>query len=139
MRAYISGIDVLHQVQEGWFRLRFLTPAAKAWRDEVLDGFDRAGVHDDVLVPLLAGPTFLDLMRSEGLRCVRCVPPDVAYRSDGTDFLFWFISQKARQWAQENLAEPVTRVADAVVVEQRHARPLLEGLERDGLSAAVRP
>ncbi len=139
MRAYISGIDVLHQVQDGWLRLRFLTPAAMAWRDKNLDGFDRAGIHNDVLVPLLVGSTFLDLMRSEGLTCIRCVPPDVSYRDDGSVILFWFASEKAQQWAAENLAEPVTEFAGAVVVEHRYAGPLLEGLERDGLRTLERP
>ncbi len=133
MRAYISGIDVLHQVQEGLLRLRFLTPAAMAWRDGNLDGFDRAGAHNDVLVPLLAGSTFIELMRAEGLRCIRCVPPDVTYRDEGTVFLFWFCTPKAQEWASAKFAQPVTEFADVVAVEHRYARPLLEGLERDGL------
>ena len=57
---------------------------------------------------------------------------DVEISNQGTIFLFFLISQEAREWVQENVAEPLW-FGNALACEARYAPELAYGMITGGL------
>jgi hypothetical protein len=58
---------------------------------------------------------------------------DVSIQNEGSLFLFFALTQSARDWIEENVAEP-RWWGNALVVEHSYAQALAEGMAGDGLN-----
>ncbi len=58
--------------------------------------------------------------------------PDFTVSNEGTLFIFNPLTPAARDWINENVAEP-NWWGNSLIVEHRYARPLGLGIVRDGL------
>lgn len=59
---------------------------------------------------------------------------DIRIENHGSLFVFWPLSESAKSWVDENVAEPTfLGGTHAIVVEPRYARELADGMMADGL------
>lgn len=64
--------------------------------------------------------------------------PDFNFANHGSITLLRPRNQAARDWIGEFLPDDAMWFGDAVVIEPRYAAPILDGIERDGLSVETR-
>jgi len=68
---------------------------------------------------------------------MKSITPDVLVCNEGTVFVFCPLTSRARQWIDENvLTEPWQWFGNALVVEQRYAWGLGQGMKDAGLRLA---
>lgn len=64
--------------------------------------------------------------------------PDVLVTGGGTTYLFDPVSERAKEWVEENVAyEPWQTFGGALAVEHRYIAGLVDGARRDGLVVEV--
>lgn len=63
---------------------------------------------------------------------------DFTVSNHGTIHLLQPLSEAAEDWVEHHIPDDATRFDSAIVIEHRYIKPILHGLERDGLSAAYK-
>jgi hypothetical protein len=63
-------------------------------------------------------------------------PSDFRCENHGSIFLLHPLSESARSWIADNLSSDVQWFGEAVAIEHRFIRPILEGIQSDGLAVS---
>ena len=62
------------------------------------------------------------------------IQPDVLVHGGGTTFLFDPVSERGKEWVEENVGyEPWQQFGGSIAVEHRYIGDLVDGARRDGL------